>query len=82
MISPEQLITNLVEKIVRLEKELEEAQKDIKDFEVLAIEWKKGHRDLENKHRVEIGNLRQIIEELEKEIAMSVDKDDLRDWKD
>jgi len=68
VISPEQLITNLIEKIVRLEKKLEEAQKDIADFEKLAIVWRKGHRDLENKYKAEIGNLKQTIEELEKEL--------------
>ena len=68
MISPEQLITNLIEKIVRLEKELEEAQKDIKDFEVLAVEWKKGYSELKRKHNIELGNAKKTIEELEDEL--------------
>lgn len=69
MISPEQLITDLQKDIDRLTKELEEAQKDIRDFEFLAIEWRKGHTELERKHRIEVGNLKQTIEELEKELA-------------
>jgi hypothetical protein len=52
----------------KLKEELEIAQKDIRDFEVLAIEWKKGHSDLERKHRIEVGNLEQTICELVKEL--------------
>jgi hypothetical protein len=66
--SPEWLINDLNGQIEKLKVELETAQKDIADFEKLAIVWRKGHRDLENKYRVEIGNLKQTIEELEKEL--------------
>lgn len=68
MISPEQLVTDLNKEIDRLTTELAEAQQDIKDFEHLAIEWRKGHVELEIKHRREIGNLKETIKELEKEI--------------
>ena len=78
MISPEQLIANLIEKIVRLEKELEEAQKDIKDFEVLAVEWKKGHGELKFKHDVKQMEKDQIIRELEDDIEELKAKIDLR----
>ena len=64
----EQLIYDLQSQIIRLEKELEQAQKDIKDFEVLAVEWKKGFTELNRKHQAEVTNLKQTIEELEKEI--------------
>jgi archaellum component FlaC len=66
--SPEWLINDLNGQIEKLKVELETAQKDIADFEKLAIVWRKGHQDLENKYRVEIGNLKQTIEELEKEL--------------
>ena len=68
MITPEQLITNLQFQVEKLTQELEQAQKDIRDFEVLAVEWKKGHRDLEAKHKIAIMEKNQIIEELEEEI--------------
>ena len=45
MMTPEQLIYDLQKQVLRLEQELEEANKDIRDFEKLAIEWKKGHRE-------------------------------------
>ena len=69
MLTPEQLIYDLQSQVVRLEKELEQAQKDVRDFEVLAQEWKRGHADLNTKHRIEVANLKQTIEELEKELA-------------
>jgi predicted nucleic acid-binding Zn-ribbon protein len=68
VITPEQLIYDLQSQIVRLEKELEQAQTDIKDFEVLAIEWKKGHDELRRLHKKEMKNMDQIIEELLKEL--------------
>jgi hypothetical protein len=70
MLTPEQLIYDLQSQVVRLEKELDQAQKDIRDFEILAIEWKKGHRELERKHRTEIGNLEQVIQELKAELQI------------
>ena len=66
--SVEWLINDLNSQIEKLKAELEIAQKDIADFELLAVEWRKGHRDLENKCKAEIGNLKQTIEELEKEL--------------
>lgn len=68
MLTPEQLIYDLQSQIIRLEKELEQAQKDIRDFEVLAIEWRKGHTELNRKHLAETNNLKQTIEELEDEL--------------
>jgi len=68
MLTPEQLIYDLQSQITRLERELEQAQQDIKDFEVLAQEWKKGHEDLKAKHRAEVKNMGQIILEMEDEI--------------
>ena len=82
MITPEQLIYDLQRQIIRLEEELQQAQLDIKDFEVLAVEWKDGYDKLKIKHQAELGNAQETIEELEKEIAYSVDKEDLGDWKD
>jgi uncharacterized small protein (DUF1192 family) len=67
-LTPEQLIYDLQSQITRLERELEQAYMDIKDFEVLAIEWKKGHRDLDNKHKIKIMEKDQVIDELQDEI--------------
>ena len=69
MITPEQLINDLQKENARLTQELEQAQKDIRDFEVLAIEWRKGHQDLKAKHHVKTTEYEQIIEELEDEIG-------------
>jgi hypothetical protein len=71
MISPEILINALQKENERLKEELEQAQKDIHDFEVLAIEWKKGHTALERAHKIKIMEYKQIIEELEDEIRDS-----------
>lgn len=68
MINPEQLIYDLQKQILSLEKELNQAQEDIKDFEKLAIEWKKGHRYLESKHRIKLMEYEQIIKELKEEL--------------
>lgn len=68
MITPEQLIRDLQRENERLQKELDEANEHIKDFEKLAIEWKKGHGELNLKHRVKMKELEQIISELEDEI--------------
>lgn len=68
MISPEQLIRDLRDQIARLETELSVAQQDIRDFEVLAIEWRKGHADLERRYRIETTSYKQIIESLRDEI--------------
>ena len=64
----ESFINDLQKENARLTQELEQAQKDIRDFEVLAIEWKKGHQDLKAKHHVKTTEYEQIIQELENEI--------------
>jgi len=74
MITPEQFIYDLQSQIMRLEKELDQAQKDIRDFEILAIEWKKGYGELNKKHRMEVANLKRTIGELEKELTQSTNK--------
>lgn len=68
MISPEQLITDLQKENIRLREELEQAQKDIRDFEILAIEWRKGHKELEIRHQIKLVESQQVIAELEEEI--------------
>jgi predicted RNase H-like nuclease (RuvC/YqgF family) len=68
----EQLVSDLQKENQQLREELEEAQKDIVDFEVLAKEWRKGYAELELKHRIKVMELEQVIDELEKE---------LEDWK-
>jgi len=69
MITPEMLISQLQDRVSELTAELDRAQQDIKDFEILAIEWKKGYSELNIKHRIEIGNLKQTIEQLEQDLA-------------
>ena len=68
MLTPEQLIYDLQSQIIRLEKELEQAQKDIKDFEVLAQEWKRGYAKREMDLNIKLANANQTIEELESEL--------------
>ena len=79
MITPEQLIYDLQLQITRLERELEQAQEDIKDFEVLAVEWKKGFEKLNKKHQIEVGNLEQEMEELKNELDSWKTYKDFRD---
>lgn len=66
--SVEWLLNEKDKEIAKLKEELEIAQKDIADFESLAIIWKKGHKDLLAKHAKELGNAHKTIEELEKEL--------------
>jgi virulence-associated protein VapD len=68
MISPEQLIADLLKQVSKLEEELTQAQQDIRDFEKMAIEWKKGYVDLERKHRIEVTNMKQVIDSMQAEI--------------
>ena len=68
MITPEHLISQLQDQVIKLESELAIAQQDIKDFEKLAIEWKKGYVDMEKSYRVKLANANLIIEELEFEL--------------
>lgn len=67
MITPEQLINDLLKQIVNLHEELTQAQQNIKDFELLALEWKRGHQDLEQKHKSKLMEYEQIVKELEEE---------------
>jgi predicted RNase H-like nuclease (RuvC/YqgF family) len=64
----EQLVSDLQKENRQLREELEEAQKDIRDFEVLAKEWRKGYAELERKHRIKMMELEQVVTELEKEL--------------
>lgn len=68
MISPEQLISDLLKENQKLKEELEQAQKDIRDFEVLALEWRKGHQDLKFKFDKKLLEKDQVTQELEDEI--------------
>ena len=54
--------------IEKLKAELEIAQKDIADFELLAVEWRKGYEKLKQKYNIEVSNLKQEIEELKIEL--------------
>ena len=75
MITPEQLISDLQKENARLQEELEQAQKDIRDFEVLALAWKKSYLDRERDLRVQLANALQTIEEMEQELAELGDRD-------
>jgi len=72
MITPEQLIYDLQSQIARLETELNQAQQDIKDFEVLAVEWKKGYDKSKRDYEIKLEHAEQIIEELQEELKQSV----------
>lgn len=76
MISPEQLITELSIQNEKLKEELEITKRDIRDFEVLAIEWKKGYDEMKNKYSIKVMELEQIVKELESDI------EDLKDGSD
>ena len=77
--TPEQLIYDLQKQVLRLEQELEEANKDIRDFEKLAIEWKKGHRELLALHEIEKKHADLILKELQEEL---MDFKEARDYRD
>lgn len=47
---------------------VEEAVQAVKDFEILALQWKKGYSDLESKSKAKITELEQVIESLREEI--------------
>jgi len=74
IILPEQLITELIIENEKLKFELEQAQKDIKDFEVLAIEWKLGYEKMKNSLEIQIKHLNQIIEEKDDEYRVLQDR--------
>lgn len=65
--TPEQLIYDLQKQIILLESELNQAQQDIKDFELAAIEWKNGYQDMEKNYRIKLANALKTIEQLEEE---------------
>ncbi len=67
MISPELLITKLTDENEKLKKELEQAQKDIKDFEALAVEWKDGYNRMKRSLEIKITHLEQTIEDMKLE---------------
>lgn len=66
--TPEQLISALQDRIIKLDLELQEANEHIRDFEIAAREWQKGYRELEKKHRIEIEHKNQIIDELTEDL--------------
>lgn len=76
MITPEQLVTNLTDQVSKLEKELEEAQQDIKDFEKLAHEWKEGWEKTERDLKIKLANAQQTIEQLEKDYVYVIKHSD------
>ena len=50
-----------------LKTKLEEAEQHIKDFEALALEWKDNYNRMSYQLKIEIENLQQIIEEMNRE---------------
>jgi len=79
MSTPEQFIYDLQSQVIRLEKELNQAQQDIKDFEVLAIEWKKGYSKAAKSYEIKLEHAEQIIEELREELKIIYNCDKDRD---
>jgi hypothetical protein len=74
ILSPEEALLHYKEKCEKLELDLKVAEQDMRDFEVLALEWKKKYAELEHKSRVKIIELEQTIQELEQE------KDDFEEF--
>jgi len=68
IMSPEALIYDLQCQVTKLTEELTQAKQDIEDFEQAAIVWKKGYADMEREYKIKLGNAKQTIEELEKEV--------------
>lgn len=68
MDSIESFVNNLQKENEILKKELEQAQKDIKDFENFAVIWRKNYIEMESKYKIKLANTKQIIEQLEKEL--------------
>ena len=66
--TPEQLISDLQKLLGELQMELTQAQADIKDFEELAIVWKKSYGDMERNYRIKLANAEQTIQQLNKEL--------------
>lgn len=65
--TPEQLIYDLQKQVISLESELNQAQQDIKDFELAAIEWKQGFSKMEKDYKIKLANALKTIEQLEEE---------------
>lgn len=68
MILVESLINDLQKEIARLQGELEQAHKDIKDFENLAREWKKGYQEEVRALKARIIERNQVIDSLQEEL--------------
>jgi predicted nucleic acid-binding Zn-ribbon protein len=68
MISPEQLISDLLNEITKLKEELDQAKQDILDFERAALIWKKSYGQTEAKLRIKLENAEQTIEELQEDL--------------
>jgi predicted RNase H-like nuclease (RuvC/YqgF family) len=68
MITPEQLIYELQKQVDRLTEELDQAQRDIRDFEIAAIEWRDGYEDMEKDYKRKLGNAEQVISQLEEDL--------------
>ncbi len=66
--SAEDLIRTLTEETEKLRKEVAQLLEDVKDFERLALVWKKSYQELEFNYAIQLGNKDQIIEELEGEL--------------
>lgn len=79
MISPELLITQLIDENEKLKKELEQAQKDIKDFEVLAVEWKDGYNKMKRSLEIKIEHLEQTLQEVRLEMKELYESKETRD---
>jgi len=68
IIQPEELVTNLISENEKLRLELEEAEREIKNFEQLGLEWKRGYDKLKHESDIKIMHLEQIAEDLRMEL--------------
>lgn len=62
------LQNELMDELWNVKEHLAISEQNVKDFEKLAQEWKKGYSDLEIKHKVKLIEMQQIIDELNEQI--------------
>jgi hypothetical protein len=80
--TPEQLIASLQDQIVKLEIALAIEQQNVKDFENIAIEWKKGYEEESKRLGIKLKEAEIVIEQLEEELRQMKDNLDARDYRD
>ncbi len=68
MSNVENLVNEQNKQIAKLTEMVKELEEHIKDFETLALQWKKSYVEMEHSYKVRLANAEQIIEELMSEL--------------